>query len=124
MPNDSGSGQFLDILANFAKVITPIVIVLVLIALIALLLEIRKFIKGLDTTVNRVNSTIEAVDLSIDKLQVPLNTVASLSHTIDSVHNYGKKAVDKSLSLVIDNYGVIKDWVSGIFDKNEEENQI
>lgn len=121
MPNQDGAGTFFEMLSNFAKALNPILIVIVLVLLAMLIWEIIKFVKGLDTTVNKINNTIDSVDKSVEKIQVPLNTVASISHTVDSVHAYSKLAVNKSLSMVSDNYGIIKEWVSGFFNKDKEE---
>lgn len=120
MPNQNESGHFFEMLSSFAKALSPIVGVIVLVLLAILIWEIIKFIKGLDTTVNKINNTIESVDKSVEKIQVPLNTVASISQTVDTVHAYSKRAVGKSVSMVTDNYEIIKDWVSGFFKKDDE----
>ena len=106
-----------ELISEFFGKVLPIVGVILLIALIFLVWEIIKFIKGLDVTVNKVNDTITSVNNSVDKLQAPLNTVESLSYTLDSVHNVSKRAVNKSISSITDNYGVVKDWVGSFFDE-------
>lgn len=106
-----------ELISEFFGKVLPIVGVILLIALIFLVWEIIKFIKGLDVTVNKVNDTITSVNNSVDKLQAPLNTVESLSYTLDSVHNVSKRAVNKSISSITDNYAVVKDWVGSFFDE-------
>lgn len=115
----SESSQFFDLMSEFFTKVLPIVGVIVLIAAVFLIWEIIKFVKGLDVTVNKINNTIESVEESMNKLQAPLNTVESLSHTVDSIHAVSKRAVDKSVSMITDNYVVIKDWVGTFFKKDD-----
>lgn len=121
MTNTNESGQLLDLLSKYFAKLLPIIGVILLIALIFLVWEIIKFIKGLAKTVEQLNGTLETVDLSVNKLQAPLNTVESLSYSVDSIHIASKKAVNKSVSMITDNYGVIKDWVSTFFDEKKAE---
>ena len=107
----------LQSISEFFSTILPIVGVIALIALAWLFWEMIKFVKGLDVTVNKINDTITTLDKSVEKLQAPLNTVESISYTIDSVHFASKRAVNKSISTITDNYGVIKDWVATFFNK-------
>lgn len=123
--NANETVPFFDILSEFFAKILPIVGVIVLIALVFLVWEIIKFIRGLSTTVDKVNDTITTVDKSVQKLQAPLNTVESLSYTIDSVHVVSKRAVNKSVATITDNYAIIKDWVGTFFnDKKEKKTEV
>ncbi|NLC55195.1 MAG: hypothetical protein GX769_04855 [Erysipelothrix sp.] len=121
-----GANQFFEEVSEFFAKVLPIVGVIVLVALFFLMWELIKFVKGLDVTVNKINDTIVSLDKSVEKLQAPLNTVQSLSYTVDSVHIVSKRAVNKSVSMITDNYGVVKDWVSTFFkdNKKNEENDI
>lgn len=119
--NTSEPVQFFDLVSEFFGKVLPIVGVIVLIALVFLIWEIIKFIKGLDVTVNKINDTINTLDKSVEKLQAPLNTVESLSYTIDSVHAVSKRAVNKSVSTITDNYAIIKDWVGTFFEDKEKK---
>lgn len=118
------SVQFFDLLSEFFSKLLPIAGVIVLIALAFLLWEVIKLVRGLDTTINKVNDTISTVDKSVEKLQAPLNTVESISYTIDTVHFASKKAVNKSVDKITENYAIIKDWVATFFEDDKKDEKV
>ncbi len=121
MNNPNASGDFIDLLSAFSKQLLPIIGVVALIILCMALWELVKFIKGLDTTVSKVNTTIDSVDKSIDKLQVPLNTLEDISYSVDSVHEFTKNTIVKSVDMITENFAVVKDWASSLFKKDDHD---
>lgn len=117
----TGSGDFIDLLSVFSKQILPIIGVVALIFLCMALWELVKFIKGLDTTISKVNDTIDNVDRSVDKLQVPLDTLENISYSVDSVHEFTKSTIIKSVDMITDNFAIVKDWATSLFKKDEAE---
>ncbi len=120
MNNTATSGDFIDLLSVFSKQILPIIGVIALILLCKVLWELVKFVQGLDTTMDKVNDTIDSVDQSVEKLQVPLDTLENLSYSIDSVHEFTKSTIIKSVDMITDNFTIVKDWASSLFKKEED----
>ena len=119
------TSQFLNTVSNFFSKLLPIAGVIVLIALAVLFWEVIKIVKGLNITVDKVNEIAINIDKSVEKLQAPLNTVESISYTVDSVHFASKRAVKKSVDTITDNYGIIKDWVATFFeDKKSKKSDV
>lgn len=117
--NPNASGDFIDLLSVFSKQLLPIIGVVALVILCIALWELVKFIKGLDTTVSKVNTTIDSVDKSIDKLQVPLNTLEDISYSVDSVHEFTKNTIVKSVDMITENFTVVKNWATSLFKKDD-----
>lgn len=120
----NGSGMFFDYLADFARQLSPVLTIVVLVLLGIALWEIIKLIKGLDVTILKLNSTIDEVDKSLEKLQAPLDTVESLSYTVDSVHAFTKRSVEKSVDMITDNFNVVKDWATSLFTKDKHHDDV
>lgn len=119
------TSHFLNTVSEFFSKLLPIAGVLVLLALLLLFWEAIKIVKGLNVTVDKVNDIASSIDKSVEKLQAPLNTVESLSYTVDSVHFASKRAVKKSVDSITDNYGIIKDWVATFFeDKKTKKSDV
>lgn len=119
----NNSGDFLDLLSVFSKQILPIIGVVALIILCMALWELVKFIRSLDTTMTKVNSTIDNVDRSVDKLQVPLDTLENISYSVDSVHEFTKSTIIKSVDMITENFEIVKDWASSLFKSDKKENE-
>lgn len=115
------TSQFLNTVSEFFSKLLPIAGVIVLLALAVLVWEVIKIVKGLNVTVDKVNDIASNIDKSVEKLQAPLNTVESISYTIDTVHFASKRAVMKSVDSITDNYGIIKDWVATFFDNKKDK---
>ncbi|HZJ85601.1 MAG TPA: histidine kinase [Erysipelotrichaceae bacterium] len=119
------TSQFLSTVSDFFSELLPIAGVIVLLALAVLFWEVIKIVKGLNVTVDKVNDIAINIDKSVEKLQAPLNTVESISYTVDSVHFASKRAVKKSVDSITDNYGIIKDWVGTFFeDKKTKKSDV
>lgn len=123
MNNPSGSGDFIDMLSVFSKQILPIVGVVALVLLSVALWHLVKFIKSLDTTIDKVNHTIDNVDQSVDKLQVPLETLENISYSVDSVHEFAKDTIVKSVDMITDNFEIVKEWATSLFKKDEKHDE-
>ncbi len=124
MGTQSTSGDFFDMLSSFAKTLSPIIGIVVLILVAIALWEIIKLLKGLDTTMNKVNKTIDSIDTSVEKLQAPLDTIESISYTVDSVHSFTKRSVEKSVEMVSENFHVVKDWATSLFSKDKHNEEV
>lgn len=111
--------EFLDTIFYVTKSLLPLVGIIVLIILGVLLYKVIKIVGGLNQTVDKVNQTIDVVDKSIEKLQQPLQTVVSISHSIDSVHFFSEKAIRNFMNNANEVYLRVRDYVMQLFTKSE-----
>lgn len=114
-------GSFLIELSDFAQLLLPVVGVIVLILLGWVLWEVIIVVKNLDTTVSKVNDTIDIVDNSLNRLEAPLKTVENISQSVDDVMNFVRHSViEKSVDMISENFTVVKDWASSLFKKKDK----
>ncbi|MDD4642476.1 MAG: hypothetical protein PHG99_03120 [Erysipelotrichaceae bacterium] len=83
-----------------------------------------KFIDELNLTLNKVNKSIDTLDKSLEQLQVPLNTVVTISHTIDTIHAYGSKAISELIDFIVENIILIKEWLDRVLNKKKDQNEV
>lgn len=113
--------ELLVILADISRKLLPILGCVALIFLFVLLRKMITFVNNLNTSVLKVNNTIDTVDRSLQQLQVPLNTAVTISHTIDTVHDYGKKAFKELIDFIVENIAKIKAWLEEILRKDNKD---
>ncbi len=113
--------ELLITLSSYSKILLPILGCIVIILILLLLRKAMKFVDGLNLTLNRVNKTLDTVDKSLDQLQVPLNTVVTISHTIDTVHSYGSKAINEMINFIVENVILIKEWLAKVLNKEKTD---
>lgn len=117
-------GSFLVELSDFAHLLLPVVGVIVLILLGWVLWEVINVVKNLDTTVSKVNDTIDIVDSSLNRLEAPLKTVENISQSVDDVMNFVRHSViEKSVDMISENFTVVKDWASSLFKKKSKDSE-
>jgi hypothetical protein len=78
-------------LASVCRQLLPILGALALLFLCMLLRRLWIMIDALTVTVKNLDPAVKSVNVSMDKLQAPLDTVIKYSHTLDEVHD---KAID------------------------------
>lgn len=107
-------------MTNFSSIcsqLLPILGVVALIFLIIVLFKLVKFLESLTLTVNKTHGSIEKVELSLDKVQAPLDSAVSVSKHIDQACETTGKAINDAKDYVSKNIGVIKDKVDGFVNK-------
>lgn len=84
----------------FFNQVMPFAIVLVLLALAGVLFYLLKMFKELNTTVSKVNTSVDLVNVALDDvnhkladLNPTIETVKTISNTVDSGFKAGNKAV-------------------------------
>jgi len=118
--------ELLTALANVSRQLLPVLGCLVLIFLAVMIRQIIKILKDLAVSLEKVNKTIDSVDESLKQLQVPINTIVTISHTVDLVHAYSTKVAKETFDLIISYIELIKDWLMQLMHKKQsnEENTI
>lgn len=98
----------------FFEQVLPFVIVIVLVVLAGVLFYLLKMFKELNTTVNKVNDSVDLVNVALTDvnhkladLNPTIETVKTISNTVDS----GFKAGNKAVGSVV---GVTKNTVGGL----------
>ena len=113
--------QVLDTISYIAKSMLPVIAIIVLVMLGVLIYKLLQFMNNVNLTINKVNQTIDIVDRSIEKLQVPLSTVESLAHSINTLHFFSEKALRGFYGNITTLYNQVKEFISKLFGKPETE---
>ncbi len=88
-----------------------------LIFLIVVLFKLVKFLESLTVTVNKTHGSIEKVELSLDKVQAPLDSAVNVSKHIDEACETTGKAINDAKDYVSKNLDSIKEKVNGFVNK-------
>lgn len=116
--------QFINAAGNLSNELLPTLGLIVLVLLIVLLFKLIKLVTTVIETVSRTHATIDLVDKSIEKAQVPLDTAVKLSGTVDKVHDAGVKLVSDSAEYLNKNKEEIKNKVDQAINKVKPEKQV
>jgi len=115
--------ELLAALDNVSRQLLPILGCLVLIFLVFMIRETIKFMKNLSVSLDKVNKTIDSVDESLKQLQVPINTIVTISHTVDLVHAYSTKVARETIDYIISNIALIKDWLMQLMHNKQSKEE-
>ena len=96
---------------NLCNDIMPILGAVCLVCLIILLIKLIKMVKDVDITILKTHGTIDLVDKSIEKVQVPLDTVAKVSTSVDKAHDATIVAAKEAKNYIDKNGNTIKEKV-------------
>jgi len=102
---------FLIALRNLCNEIMPVLGAAVLICLIILLIKLIKVLGSVDSTLLKTHGTIDLVDQSIEKVQVPLDTVVKVSTSVDKAHDATISAAKDAKEFIAKNAGELKEKV-------------
>lgn len=108
-------------ISETCSALLPILGVVALIGVVILLYELIKIIRKVNITIDKANVTIDMVDNTIEKVQSPIDTVVKISTTVDKAHDATIKACKDAKEFVDKNAVIIKEKVSGLMSKKEEE---
>ncbi len=117
-------------LYNVSVQILPILGVVALVFVIVFLRKLILLLNDLSETTKKVNTTLDIVDRELNDLQGPINTVVSLSATVDYVHESTIKTAKSMIVYILSNIDTVKNWFmdamakykSNKVDKEEQQN--
>ncbi len=115
--------QFINAAYLLAIELLPIIGVVVLIMVIVLIVKTIKLTQKTIDTLDRSHTTLDLVDKSIEKVQVPLDSAVKISHTVDDVHDATVKAVSDSAAYLKRNKEAIKNKVDDLLKKNKKDHK-
>jgi predicted PurR-regulated permease PerM len=100
-------------LSAVSLLLLPILGVAVLIFILILLKKVFDLLK-------KVDKTIDQVDLTLKKIDGPLETVVSISKTIDFVNSAAENAVKTLAITLAKNFSVISNWIKSSLGKKKD----
>lgn len=93
-------------------------------ALLFIILLLKRCIVLIDECTKRVKqleTTVQGVDQSIEKLQAPLNTVVKVSETVDNAQQSAATCIKQIATYVSDTFGTVKEnKVKSVLSKETE----
>lgn len=114
---------FIQSFAALSEQIMPILGAISLVCVIILIIKLIKVLGSVNNTLLKSHKTIDLVDESIEKAQVPLDTVVKVSKSVDKAHDATVEAVGNAKEYIVKSAEAIKDkvvtYVNG--EKNPEE---
>lgn len=113
--------ELLQILNEVSTILMPIVGVICLVLLAVVLFNINKTIKRLSTTIDEVDKTLVSTNSKIDQLEGPLNTLNSVSKSVDIVNDSAVNAVTSIIKYSVKQSESIMNWGKDAFTKHDKE---
>lgn len=108
---------FIIAAAALAEQLMPIFGLAALVFLIIVLRHIISLTKKMEETLHKTETTFHLVDMSLTKIQDPLNTVSKISHGVDSAYDSSAKAVANMKEYVAKNKTMVKEKVNEAVEK-------
>ncbi len=110
-------------LSNVSGQVLPIAGALALIFLCVLLNKVWKLIDAITATVKGLSPTLKSVEVSMEKVQAPLDTVVKLSHTVDDVHGKASASIERISQKAEEGAETLKTFVQEKLSKEIEESE-
>ena len=109
----------LQVIEDFCSNLLPLLGVLALIALIIVLISLIKTLSKTNKFLSKTSGTVDLVDDSLKKAQVPLDSVVKVSESVDAAHDAVIKGINDTKDFVSKNADKIKNKLSS-FTNNDE----
>jgi hypothetical protein len=103
----------LESLSSVSLQLLPILGVAVLVLLLIILKRVFDLLK-------KVDETVDQVDVTLKKIEGPLDTVVSVSKTIDFVNSAAENAVKTLAITLAKNFSLITSWIKTSLGKKKD----
>ena len=113
--------EFILAAKNLSSELLPTLCLVVLVLLIVLIARLIKLVNEVEGTLHKTHNTIDLIDTSIEKAQVPLDTAVKLSGTVDQVRVAGEEMVKNTAEYLNKNKTEIKNKVQDIMEVSKEK---
>jgi predicted PurR-regulated permease PerM len=107
----------LELLSSISKILIPILLVVVLYFVIYFLIVLIKLLKKLNKTVESVDRSLNIVEVYLDQMKAPVNTITNISRGVDQVGAFSESFVKGLIEILISNMSVLKDAIGSFFHK-------
>lgn len=111
------------LISRYFGYLLPILGCVILIVLIVVLLDVRKILKKVPASVDKVDDILANVDKSVDKLQAPLDMAIHVSKSVDDVNTALNSSVVFIAKSFIHNYEWLKDLLLSFFARKSKVNE-
>lgn len=115
--------ELMALLNQVSVVLIPIVGVICLIFLALILYNLNKTVKRLSATMDGVDEAIASTTKKIEQLEGPLNTLNSVSKTVDVVNDSAVSAVSSAVKFSMKHSDAIVSWGKNAFGKGEKSTE-
>ena len=103
---------FLLAAKNLADQILPTLGVIVLVFVCVMVYQLIKLLQEIRLSLKDVGQTVDLVNESLEKAQVPLNTVVNISETVDKVQETGVVVIKEAAQYLVNNFHTLKDYLN------------
>ncbi len=100
--------ELVTILNEACVQLIPIFSAVALFLLIVFIVKMISLIKEVTKRVVQLEPTLRNVDISLEKMQVPLDTCVDLSHSVDKLHETGEKALKSAVDYTATQFANVK----------------
>lgn len=111
--------SILQDIEDFCSNLLPLLGVLALIALIIVLISLIKTLSKTNKFLSKTSGTVDLVDDSLKKAQVPLDSVVKVSESVDAAHDAVIRGINDTKDFVSKNADKIKNKISSFANKDE-----
>lgn len=108
-------------LNNFFESISYISLKVLPLLGVVLLVYLIIMIKNVITCLKSATKTLDEANHQLRKLDVPLNTVAEISKSVDYVHDLTKESVKSVSTTIYQNLNTVKEWFNNMLHKTKNE---
>lgn len=98
-------------------ILIPILSAFALFFLIYFLVVLIKLLKKVMHTVETVDRSLNIVEVYLDQMKAPVNTITNISRGVDQVGAFSESFVKGLIEILISNMSILKDAVSSFFHK-------
>ncbi|MBS3991170.1 MAG: hypothetical protein KGZ51_03790 [Erysipelothrix sp.] len=112
----------LESLSTVSKILIPILTALVLFFIIYFLVVLIKLLKKVMHTIDGVDRSLSIVEVYLDQMKAPVNTITNISRGVDQVGAFSESFVKGLIEILISNMSVLKDAISSFFHKEGGDN--
>lgn len=98
-------------------ILIPILSAFALFFLIYFLVVLIKLLKKVIHTVENVDRSLSIVEVYLDQMKAPVNTITNISRGVDQVGAFSENFVKGLIEILISNMSILKDAISTFFHK-------
>lgn len=106
--------EFFNSISFISLKVLPLLGVILCVYLIIMIKNVIACLKSATKTLDEANNQLR-------KLDVPLNTVAEISKSVDYVHDLTKESMKSVSTTIYQNINMIKEWFNQLLHKTKKE---